>query len=237
MIHPAPKHKYLIPLFCLVLLGLAACSGKKTPETAGKAYFVGYGCYTCHKIGNEGGVLGPDLTYIGFRKSPEWLDQWMHNPTQWKKNTLMPNFYLKDAVRKDIVAYLSSLKGQGYRDGQEPWNEPGVKDDPVKRGALIYERAGCVGCHSKDGKGGNPNNNVVGGLIPSLTMVADGYSKEELKEKISKGVAQSAKEDPNGPDPMIHMPAWGETLKEDELDALVEYLYSLRPPRSAEDSW
>jgi mono/diheme cytochrome c family protein len=203
----------------------------------GRANFTGYGCNTCHRVGGEGGVLGPDLTYVGFRKSPEWLDLWLKNPHGWKKNTVMPNFYLNDRTRKSLVAYLSSLKGEAYKNGKEPWNAPELASDPVKRGETIFEHVGCTGCHAKGGKGGYPNNNVVGGQIPSLTMVADGYSKEELKDKLRKGVPESAKADANGPAPMIHMPAWGEVLKEDELDALVEYLYSLRPPKAAGDEW
>ncbi len=103
---------------------------------------------------------------------------------------------------------------------------------PVKRGEMLFSRVGCVGCHGKAGSGGYPNNNVVGGRIPTLTLVADGYSKEELKTKLKIGVPKSAKEDPSGAEPMIHMPAWGTVLKEDEIDALADYLISLKPKAS-----
>ncbi len=208
----------------------------KKPFETGRAQFIGYGCSTCHRVGNQGGILGPDLTTIGFRKSEAWLDLWLKNPPNWKKHTLMPNFYLKDHVRKEIVAYLTSLKGESFREGTPPWNQAELMNDPVKRGEVVFDRVGCAGCHGKTGKGGNPNNNVVGGLIPSLTRTAEGFSKEELKDKIKKG-SKPAPENTNAPPPMIDMPAWGEYLKEDELDAMVEYLYSLRPAPTAEESW
>lgn len=218
-------------------LSLTACQTAKTPEALGKAYFNSYGCNTCHRIGGEGANVGPDLTYIGFRKSAEWLDLWMKDPKAWKPDTNMPNLHLNEQARQYLVAYMMSLKGDAYKGEKAPWNKPGVKDDPVKRGEMIFNYAGCTGCHGAAGAGGYPNNNVVGGKIPSLTMVADGYSKEELKEKLVKGVPEPAPEDFSKPKPMIHMPAWGDQLTGDELDSLVEYLFSLRPPTSDSDSW
>jgi mono/diheme cytochrome c family protein len=173
---------------------------------------------------------------VGFRKSQEWLDVWLKNPEGWKHGTLMPNFYLKEDVRKSLVLYLSSLKGQGYAQNP-PWNQARLMDNPIKRGEVLYQHLGCVGCHGNAGVGGYPNNNVVGGKIPSLIRVADGYSKDELKDKIRKGVAHSNKADPNGPEPLIHMPEWGQVLKDDELDSLADYLISLKPQTAEGDAW
>lgn len=223
---------------------LAACGPKEKAEeksvsrdvSPGKGYFVGFGCTRCHRVGPEGGDVGPDLTFVGFRKSREWIDQWLRNPPAWKKDTIMPVFYLKVSIREALVDYLASLKGQDFGPTSHPWNTRDLLDDPVKRGEVIFNRAGCVGCHGVKGVGGYPNNNVYGGKIPTLTYAADGYTKEELTEKIRLGV-KPAKKDPNGPDPLIFMPPWGEVLQENEIQALVEYLFSLRPPRPPEDEW
>lgn len=222
----------------LALGVLASCQRASDPVTQGKAYFMGYGCNRCHRIGDAGGSgkYGTDLTYIGFRKSKEWLDLWLRDPHAWKKNTPMPNFHLTDQARARLVEYLSTLKGQDFEKTGKPWNEEALKEDPVKRGGVIFERAGCVGCHAKGGKGGYPNNNVVGGEIPSLIKVAEGYSKEELKARIRDGKIPD-KENPNKPDPMIVMPKWGEVLEEDELGALVEYLFSLKPKAAPGEEW
>ncbi len=216
---------------------LTACQKAKTPEALGKAYFYSYGCTTCHRIGSEGGNVGPDLTYIGYRKSEEWLRLWMKDPKAWKPDTNMPTLHLNETALNALVAYMFSLKGEDYKGEKAPWKTEALKDDPVKRGEAIFNRVGCTGCHGTAGIGGFPNNNVVGGKIPSLKFVSDGYSKEELKEKIHKGVPESSPEDPSQPKPMIHMPAWGEVLGDEELDALVEYLFSLRPASSPSDSW
>lgn len=224
------KALLLIPLFIL-----SACGKPKDPVQRGKAYFVGLGCITCHRVGERGGgQAGPDLTFVGFRKSPEWLDLWLKDPQKWKPGTSMPNFKLTDEVRADLVAYMSSLKGDLYKGDKAPWNHPDLKDDAVKRGEVLFNRVGCVGCHGGNGEGGYVNNNVVGGKIPSLTFAADGYSHEEMHERITKGKV-SDPADASLPAPLIQMPAWGQVLTPDEIDALVAYVSSLRP--SGGDDW
>jgi len=69
-------------------------------------------------------------------------------------------------------------------------------------------------------------------LMPNANL--DNASR--VAEKLRKGVPQSAAADPGMPLPMIHMPAWGEKLSDDEIDSLVEYLFSLRP-EGGEDDW
>jgi mono/diheme cytochrome c family protein len=222
-------------LLLVSLFLLAACGKPKDPAARGKAYFVGLGCITCHRVGERGGgQAGPDLTFVGFRKTPEWMDLWLKDPQAWKPGTSMPNYHLKDDVRADLVAYLTSLKGELYRDGKEPWNLPAVKDDPIKRGEVIFNRVGCVGCHGSNGAGGYPNNNVVGGKIPSLTFAADGYSKEEMHQRIAEGKKSDSADGSKAP-PLIYMPRWEEKLQPDEIDAVVDYVTSLRPQDKKSD--
>lgn len=233
MRHLIRKSGQLILVLSAAALAILPASCRRTESVErGRAIFAGYGCARCHQIGGQGGVLGPDLSYVGFRKSREWLDLWLENPHGWKRNTIMPHFNFPEGLRKDLVDYLSSLKGQAFEISGRPWEK---EEDPLEKGKVLFAKAGCVGCHGPSGKGGYPNNNVTGGKIPSLTLVADGYSKDELKERIAKGRLPDPA-DPSQPAPMIQMPAWEEVLKEHEIEALVEYLYSLRPA-GAGDSW
>lgn len=99
----------------------------------------------------------------------------------------------------------------------------------VAEGASLFKTKGCIMCHGEAGKGGVRNRYSQGEYIPALENVASGYSEEELKEKIRKGVSSVAKADPNGPVPILIMPSWEDKLTPEELDRIVAYLFSLAP--------
>ncbi len=205
---------------------------KRTPEEKGKAGYASANCRQCHVVGGEGGLIGPDLTFVGFRKSAAFLDLWLKDPQGWQESTKMPAFRFTDQTRRNIVAYLATLKGQGYATAK-PWDDPTVKGDPVKRGAVLFERAGCATCHGKGGAGGFKNNNVPGDKIPALRETASTYTRAELVRKIKNGVPHPDKKDPKGPEPMLAMPAWGQALTDDEMGALASYLLTLKPTTDA----
>jgi mono/diheme cytochrome c family protein len=222
--------------FILVLVSSAACSSAQDPVARGRARFVGLGCSACHRVGGQGGgQVGPDLTTVGLRHSADWLDRWMKDPKGWKPDTTMPAYKLKDEVRAELVAYLLNLTGDAYRQNP-PWNAGTLRADPEKRGEMIYNRVGCAACHGPRGAGGFPNNNVVGNKIPSLTFARDGFSREELKDRIALG-RRPEPADRSQPAPLIEMPAWGRFLAEDEMKDLISYLYSLRPAPKPGDQW
>lgn len=212
--------------FFVFLPLLSACSPSPAPGSKGEAYFQALNCRSCHRIGADGGLGGPDLTYVGFRHSKEWLDLWLRNPQAWKPGTIMPNPNLTDGPREALVDYLSSLQGQAFA-GAKPWDAPELKGSPVERGRVIFARAGCIACHGKGGAGGFPNNNVKGDAIPALAKVYETYTKEELKRKITNGVVPE-KVDPSGPEPLVRMPPWGQKLSPAEIDSVADYLLSFK---------
>lgn len=218
--------------FLIPLAALAACA-QSTPESRGAATFQAFGCVKCHSVGYGGGAYGPDLTTVGFRKSREWLDTWLRNPHAWKDTTVMPNFNLNESIRGDLVAFLSQQKGQAW-GGKRPWDAPELQGDLVKKGGVLFDKAGCVACHGQRGKGGLPNNNVIGGLIPPLEKVSEGYSKEELRARIANG-RFSDPADPSQPPPMLFMPAWKDVLKDEDFTAVIEFLYSIAPAKGADE--
>ena len=210
--------------------------GPATPVSRGRGVFAAYDCKRCHRIGYEGGDTGPDLTFVGFRKSPEFLALWLKDPAAWQPNTLMPNFRLGDEARVDLAAYLATLDGQAYRGVRgAPWDSAELKGNPVKRGEEVYRRVGCVTCHGAGGKGGYANLNAIGGLVPAVDKAGQGFSRDELVRRISDGVAHPVKADPSGPEPMLTMPAWKAVLKPDEVEAVADYLLSLTP--ESQEQW
>ncbi|MBI4060005.1 MAG: cytochrome c [Elusimicrobia bacterium] len=223
-------NRWLIAALAVAVTACSPQSALQDPVARGERDFGGLGCVKCHKVGDTGGAWGPDLTMLGFRKSPAWIDSWLMDPHAWNPKTVMPNFNLNASTRADLVAYLSAQKGQAWRE--KPWAAPSAAALPAaERGRIIFDSVGCVSCHGKDGYGGYPNNNVAGGLINSLTLVTEGYSKHELHEKI-KGGAVPIPNDSRLPAPMLQMPKWGEKLDAAEIDAVVAYLYSLAPKKA-----
>ncbi len=205
---------------------LAALSAAQTPAivAAGRALFDADGCRSCHKIAGVGGNTGPDLTFVGFRRSPAWLGVWLSSPRAWKPGTLMPEFRLRPADREALVAFLSTLKGQGFSAAAAP------------TGRELFDRVGCVACHGPEGRGGQPNNNVPGGLIPALSQAAEGYTPAELEGKI-RGGSRPQPADPSQRAPLVAMPAWGRVLSPAQIAILAAYVESLDSANTAKADW
>jgi mono/diheme cytochrome c family protein len=136
------------------------------------------------------------------------------------------------------VLSFASEKGQEgmpipaqYKVRAEPGPEP-LFASKVEQGAAVFRKYGCAACHGPQGRGGIFNKNMdQGEEVPSLLTVADGYSREELKEIIRDG-RYPGRSDRHDLSPPLWMPPWKEKLSEEELDALVEYLTSLHPDGS-----
>lgn len=150
----------------------------------------------------------------------------------------MPNYELSEEEVKLLTALVLSYAEQAGKEGRpiperfkvpvQPKPEPSYASS-IERGRAVFQKMGCAGCHGFEGRGGLFNKNMdIGEEVPSLIYVADGYTKEELKEVIRKG-RYPAKAVQQEPSPPLWMPTWGEKIPEGELDALADYLLSLHP--------
>jgi menaquinol-cytochrome c reductase cytochrome b/c subunit len=77
----------------------------------GKEITASAGCLACHKIGENGGTLGPNLTDIGDRLGPNAIERTLVNPTP-----PMPSFrsYRQEKPEQfnKLVQYVASLKSE-----------------------------------------------------------------------------------------------------------------------------
>ncbi len=75
----------------------------------GKAVTAAEGCLGCHKIGENGNTLGPNLTYIGDRLGPDAIERTLINPT-----APMPSYEAMRETKPEqfeqMVSFVSSLK-------------------------------------------------------------------------------------------------------------------------------
>jgi mono/diheme cytochrome c family protein len=73
---------------------------------SGKQVVAQSGCLACHKIGHNGGTIGPDLTEIGRTSSRQAIARTLVNPT-----APMPSYTeLAETKRDDLVEFLAQLK-------------------------------------------------------------------------------------------------------------------------------
>ncbi|MBL0059617.1 MAG: c-type cytochrome [Elusimicrobia bacterium] len=143
----------------------------------------------------------------------------------------MPFFNLSEADAEAVTTFVLSLgRDQIPMEFTAPVSslrvEP-VGKTAVERGRKVYEKFGCAACHAPDGSGGTRNFNYVNGTEPNLKKAVATYTKEELVEKLNKGVSPVGKADPKGPTPSLYMPAWKDKIKGADMDDLVTYLFSI----------
>jgi mono/diheme cytochrome c family protein len=174
---------------------------------------------------------GPDLTVIG-RKIPDMRYHIEHlvDPRKFKPKSVMPTYrYLSEKDLRDLAAFLVSLGNdpKKLRAGIAP-TPPPTEDPRIAKGRELYRSAGCVACHSVDG---SPNvgptwkglfGHDVEVTLPdgsTQIIVAD---EEYLKEAIVQPAAKIVKGFQNV------MPSYEGRFSDEELQALIEYIKSLR---------
>jgi mono/diheme cytochrome c family protein len=121
--------------------------------THGRYLFEELGCKNCHASKADSFVerTGPDLSDVGRRVFPGWLDAWLADPAKLRPHTTMPKLFADDergkAERYAVGQYLTSLGG--------PIREPKVPtisnewSKSLTNGAKLFTTTGCAACHGK----------------------------------------------------------------------------------------
>lgn len=120
----------------------------------GKKYFSDkFACDACHRIGGEGGIVGPNLKEAAQRLRPEWMFQWLKNPQAIRPDSPMPNFGLSDEEARALIAYILSNGESPRSPAAVNGNEKSTADPDlvkIKNGEALLKEKNCVGCHSLD---------------------------------------------------------------------------------------
>ncbi|MBI4585933.1 MAG: c-type cytochrome [Planctomycetes bacterium] len=231
---------------------------------AGKRLAAGSGCLGCHKYRGRGGVLGPDITYVGdktihdfdFRrvKGERTVEQWLYEhfmlPGEISPGTVMPNLDLKPGEARQLAIYMLSLHRKSAPASHRPRPPARAEERPLD-GETLYNLF-CSSCHGVDGHGSTMRT----GLWP---LDADPWghhwdSRRILAEK--RGDMEVFVPSLNHPDtlavasedylrlvissgrPGTKMIAWAEQggLAVEEIDAISRYLlnWNPRPPDARE---
>ena len=201
----------------------------------GRQLFVEKNCIACHNIGGVGAKEGQDLMGVTKQHSIGWLDEQLVNPELVYPGSSMPAYDLEPNARKAIIGFMASATAEDARAilAARP-KALGAQAAALEAGRESFARFGCVGCHGLELQGGVPNPNSQGGEIPSLLHASQDYTKQEVAEIIRNGKMPPL-DNPKNPTPPLYMPAWKNILTTEEIDRIVDYLWSLQPKK--ETGW
>ncbi len=104
-----------------------------------------YSCDACHRIGDKGGIVGPNLAQAGRRLRPEWMMTWLKNPQAIRPDSPMPNFGLQEPEIKALVAYILSV-AEGPIPAASPATSKPIRD-LIQKGEMLMKDKNCIGCH------------------------------------------------------------------------------------------
>src|SRR4051794_40250014 len=77
-----PRAEAAAPAFSGGIAQSGQASMAAGDATRGKALVQSSGCFDCHRIGDQGSRMGPDLSDIGARRTPERLRQALLDPDE-----------------------------------------------------------------------------------------------------------------------------------------------------------
>jgi mono/diheme cytochrome c family protein len=115
----------------------------------GERLFTERGCHGCHGVKVDESSVAPRVPHlagIGSKVTPEWLDRWISDPKAYDADTAMPKVALTDEDRRNVVAYLVTLK---RTDPLPP--APDLGQFNVADGKQLVKQYECYGCHAVEG--------------------------------------------------------------------------------------
>ncbi len=229
-------------------------------EERGRELFYGNGCNYCHTqyvrledtgmgLVSQGGnyvfdnpmILGsertgPDLSYIGRKRSEQWDIDHARDPRKYSPLSIMPSFeFLPEQDLKDIIAYLFALGDRvaaermilppaPYAGSTDPLSYPTVTLTSQDQGWATWNQAGlqegkelyvsfCQTCHGCAGNG-------LGTYAGTMVVTPADYKQEPFRSMpddqwfwhVSEGVQGTL------------MPTWKASLTEEERWTVIRYI-------------
>ena len=201
-------------------------SAKAAPDPAAGASLYGESfCASCHAVQNAagnlvGGDVGPELTRVGSKVKPEWLQAWIRNPRTYDPATGMPHYRFTDAQVATLSGFLlaksdSDLLANVHLDAATP--------EQIAHGKRLVSDYGCASCHEIAGvkrpENFAPELSRIGSKPITQLIFLPGM-QHTLPEYIAGKIKQ-----PRAFSPGLKMPQY--TFTPAQIDALTTALLSL----------
>ena len=182
-------------------------------------------CASCHAVQNAagnvvGGDVGPELTRIGSKVKPEWLQAWLRNPRTYDAETAMPHYRFNDGQIATLAGFLqtkadSDLLANVHLDSATP--------EQIAKGKRLVSDYGCASCHEIAGIK-KPEN-----FAPELSRIGSKpitqlIFLQGMQHTLPDYIAGKIK-NPRAFSPGLKMPQY--TFTSAQIDALTTALLSL----------
>ena len=175
-------------------------------------------CGSCHEDKIKRSLQmkdSPNLSDVGSRISPDYLQRFIANPLKVQPGIMMPDMLVGHSPekRKDIAEAIAHfLTGISSR----PFSEIGVDQGNFSTGRKLFHDIGCVACHSPRDE---QEKEIEGQGLSSLAHVKEKYSQVSLTKFLF---------DPHLARPSGRMPDM--KLSKDESSDLAAYLTGNKVP-------
>jgi cytochrome c1 len=127
-----------------------AKAGQSVDPTAGQSLYGESFCASCHAMQNAagnvvGGNLGPELTGIGSKVKPEWLQSWLSDPHVYDPATLMPHYRWTGQQLTLLTGFLESQTNSDFTTNAHL--DPATPEQ-ITHGRQLVNEYGCAECHA-----------------------------------------------------------------------------------------
>lgn len=177
-------------------------------------------CLGCHRIGDDGGAIGPTLNGLSARVDISHVEAMIRDPAGTVPGTLMPRQRMLDRDVRRLAEYLMSRTAPGSDAPVQPEAPAPIPSGRETDGEALYARH-CASCHGAAGGGDGWN-------APALPVPPTAHSDADLMstrpdDTLYDGIAGGAWVLDGSP----RMPAFADLLTPEQIRALVAHIRTL----------
>lgn len=165
-------------------------------------------CLGCHSIGDEGGVIAPDLSRATAARTPALVLRMIQ-----EGGTNMPPYPMRETDARLIASYVASLD-----DAPSPARAAAL---PLPGGSQDDYARFCASCHGADGNGDGPNARFL--PVPPAVHSSSREMMLRTDDRLYDAIAAGGATLGRSP----RMPAFAGLLSDERIRALVRHIRAL----------
>jgi mono/diheme cytochrome c family protein/cytochrome c553 len=159
-------------------------------------------CLACHKFGESEGQIGPDLSYMAFMRSRDYIRNFLHRPGIEIPGAIMPRIPMGQREEDGLLSLLHQKQRSPFHRGT-----------PRKAYMMLCQR-----CHAAQGDGFGiiePNLATFPRAFRNNALFFKSIPDLRITESITRGI------------PGTSMPPYGELLGQETINSLVDLLFQV----------